>query len=103
MYQPPFSGQYKSDPPPLQPNGSVTVGYGSGEVPYVFKLDKGQDVEVGFLKLFLSTEYVDLSDIPQSSPFTDDVGRPFGRTEESRTRRSMWDTILATVVIRKDE
>ena len=101
MYQPPFAGPNNVDPP-LPPKGSLTVGYGSGgEVPRIFNLYKNQNVEVGFLKLFLSTEYVDLSDIEQLSPFTGTT-RTFGRAEGPRTRRSMWDTILITVVVRKD-
>ena len=66
----------------------------------MFMLDETQDVEVGFLKLFLSTEYVDLSDIPQSTPFADDSKCPMGTAE--LPRQLLWDTILTTVVIRKE-
>jgi hypothetical protein len=46
------------------------VGYGdSGWVPYTFFLRKGQTVDVGTLKLFLSREQVYLSHVAQPSPF----------------------------------
>ena len=67
-YQPPTSGT-KIDPP-LLPNSSVTIGYGAGgDVPYIYSLRENQDIDIGHLKLFLSTEYVDLSHVPQHSPF----------------------------------
>ncbi len=37
--------------------------------PWYFSVRDGQDVVVGFLKLFLSTEYLDLSAIIQESLF----------------------------------
>ena len=46
------------------------MGYGdSGTVPQTFYLRKEQNVDVGILKLFLSREQVDFSDVVQSSPF----------------------------------
>ena len=78
------------------------MGYGSGgEVPRIFKLGKNQNVEVGFLKLFLSTEYVDLSDIEQLTPFTDDLLRPVEKAQPWRIL--LWDTLLVTAVIRRND
>jgi hypothetical protein len=54
-------------------------------------------MEFGFLKLFVGTEYVDLSDIEQSSPFMG--ARPIGRAKLPKLVR--WDTIVVTVVLRK--
>ena len=99
IYQPPFAGHNKVDPP-LPPKGSLTVGYGSGgEVPRIFKLGKNQNVEVGFLKLFLSTEYVDLSDIEQLTPF--EWIKEKGVITAEPPKKLLWDTILATCVLRK--
>lgn len=77
----------------------MTFGYGyvSG-APLVFTLGKGRDVEVGFLKLFLGTEYVDLSDIEQLSPFSG--ARVLSRAEIS-SAVSTWDTVSVTVVLRR--
>jgi hypothetical protein len=69
------------------------------EAPFVYTINEGQDVEVGFLKLFLSTEYVDLSHIPQLSPFTS--VRPLGKAEALFTSILSLDTITVTVVLRK--
>ena len=68
-YEPPTSDTGKVDPP-LLPKSSVTIGYGpEGGVPYTYYLRDGQNIDVGYLKLFLFTQPVDLSHVPQSSPF----------------------------------
>jgi hypothetical protein len=77
----------------------MTFGYGyGGGAPLVFTLGKDRDVEVGFLKLFLGTEYVDLSDIEQLSPFSGTRG--VSRAEIS-SAVSTWDTVSVTVVLRR--
>ncbi|THH02780.1 hypothetical protein EW026_g152 [Hermanssonia centrifuga] len=56
----------------LKPNskGAVTIGFGAGGVPARrYHLETGNDSDVGFLKVFLSTEPLDLSHICQRSPF----------------------------------
>jgi hypothetical protein len=95
-YQPPTSGA-KIDPP-LLPNSSVTIGYGDGGgVPYCYFLRENQDIDIGHLKLFLSTEYVDLSHVPQHSPFASvpHLGAVINKTQQ------IWDTILIPVVQRR--
>ncbi|PBK59436.1 hypothetical protein ARMSODRAFT_1027392 [Armillaria solidipes] len=80
----------------LPPGDSLTIGYGaSGTVPHMYTLRKGQDVDVGFLKLFFSTEYVDLSGVVQNSPF-DDV-RQSGRPQV-RKSLYLWHTMCVAVV-----
>jgi hypothetical protein len=77
----------------------LAVGYGTGdELPFMFTLKEDQDEEFGFFKLFLSTEYVDLSDIKQPSPFVST--RSLVRTE---TSISTWDSILVAVALRRVE
>ena len=102
LYQSPFPGQSKMDSP-LHPNRSMKLGYGSGdEAPFVYTINKSQDLEVGFLKLFLSTEYVDLLHIPQLSPFTSIC--PIYNAELlplALTSTLMWNTITVTVVLHK--
>ena len=67
-YEPPISGAIVE--PPLKNKGHLTVGYGnSGWAPHAFFLRKGQNVDVGVLKLFLSRKQVNLSHVAQLSPF----------------------------------
>ncbi len=79
----------------LPPYGSLTIGYGaSGTVPHMYTLRKGQDVDVGFLKLFFSTEYMDLSGVVQRSPFEDvrqDLPPP-------KKKIYLWHTMCVAVV-----
>jgi len=84
--------------PPLKPKASLSIGYGSGgSPPFTYFIDEGQSVDVGFLKLFLTTEYVDFSDVPQLSPF--ERGRKI--VLRQRKIQPLWDTILVPVVQRK--
>ena len=84
--------------PPLAVGSKLTIGYGSGGGRgFKFKLSEGKDVDVGYLKLFLTTKYIDYSYVAQDSPFggtrelVDDPGqRP----------RPVWDSILVQVVQR---
>ncbi|TFK52883.1 hypothetical protein OE88DRAFT_1656533 [Heliocybe sulcata] len=83
--------------PPLPAGGSLTIGYGSsGASPFHFFLNDGQDIDVGFIKIFLSTRQVDLSDIGQHSPF--DVCRC---CQESPGMYGGWSTITITVLQRR--
>jgi hypothetical protein len=64
------AGKYTLDVPLPKNGGVLTIGYGSGGAPApTFYLKPGQNFGVGFLKIFLSTEPVDLSSIPQLTPF----------------------------------
>ncbi|KAK0187308.1 hypothetical protein F5146DRAFT_1105099 [Armillaria mellea] len=79
----------------LPPGESLAIGYGaSGTVPHMYLLREGQDVDVGFLKLFYSTEYVDLAGIVQDSPFTESRGGAQATPES----RSLWDSMCVAVV-----
>ncbi|KDQ52440.1 hypothetical protein JAAARDRAFT_483966 [Jaapia argillacea MUCL 33604] len=71
FYMPPTAGRFSVDPP-LRERGSLTIGHGSGgSKPSTYTLRDGQDVDVGYLKFFFTTEFVDLSSIPQKSPFSE--------------------------------
>ncbi|KAA1472278.1 hypothetical protein DENSPDRAFT_171259 [Dentipellis sp. KUC8613] len=84
---------------PLKPQKSLTIGYGAGgAAPYEYYLEDGQDIDVGFLKLFVSTEPVDLSHVPQASPFTDGRG---GKPSPPKTEPT-WDTILVPIIQHRD-
>jgi hypothetical protein len=95
------ASHYEVDPS-LLPCGSITFGYGSGGgEPLIFKLDNGRDVQVGFLKLFLFTEYVDISDIEQLSPFTESFKLGSRSVGRAKFKISIWDTIVVPVVQHK--
>ncbi len=50
---------------PLLPEESLTIGYGINKTsPHNYITPEGQEVDVGFLKLFFSTEYLNLRAIP---------------------------------------
>jgi len=101
-YLPPTSGG-KIDPP-LPAGGSLTIGYGSGSVaPFTYFLRDGQNVDVGFLKLFLSTEPVDLSHLIQRSPFEFDLARSDMAYGEEKSDKTMcqWETVLLTIIQRR--
>ncbi|KAK0502233.1 caspase domain-containing protein [Armillaria luteobubalina] len=93
-YQP---GRAKKDADvSLPPGGSLTIGYGaSGTVPHIYTLRKGQNVDVGFLKLFFSTKYTDLSGVVQNSPFDDD--RQSGLLSV-RKSLYLWHTMCVPVI-----
>jgi hypothetical protein len=59
----------------------------------------GQDVDVGFLKLFLTTQPVDYSTIPQTSPFG--LNNRGASMSYSPKPPFIWDTILVAVVQRR--
>jgi hypothetical protein len=84
--------------PCIYPNGGfLTIGYGSGGAqPFAYGLSAEQDVDVGCVKIFLSTEKVDLSSIPQPSPFDGDSRGPI-----PPKKKPGWYTTLFTVVQRK--
>ncbi|KAH9834619.1 caspase domain-containing protein [Rhodofomes roseus] len=97
-FEPPTAGTARVDPP-LEPNGTLPIGYGSaGAAPYNYYLWKDQQLDVGFLKLFLSTEYVDLLHVAQGSPFHGDYRG--ARMVPSLSRALLWDTSLVTIVQR---
>ena len=66
--------------------------------PYTFFLRKNQSVDIGFLKLYLSTEFVDYSSIAQVSPFQENRGicQP-----TQLKKRDFWDTLTIMVVQKK--
>lgn len=94
--------------PPLKREGFLTVGYGdSGSVPHSFYLRKGQNVDVGILKLFLSRRQVNLSHVAQPSPFkvvpTGSRGSEKVVLPEPKILPLPWDTIEVPVVQRRTD
>ncbi|VDB92134.1 unnamed protein product [Peniophora sp. CBMAI 1063] len=88
-----------ADQPILLPFGTLHIGYGAGGGrPFTYFLREGQDRDVGFIKLFISTEYVDLSSIAQGVPFVTDRAAVPPDVPVSTYPRPIWDTVIITVV-----
>lgn len=112
---PSFAGSYLETPissyvhdPQLKGNGSAfTIGYGAGGVPpvtYWLQYDN-QDIDVGFLKVILTTKAIDLSGIPQESPFTNSRHYvPWSHPSEEFTLKGLphtWHTMIVPVIQRR--
>ncbi|KAJ7207140.1 hypothetical protein GGX14DRAFT_456331 [Mycena pura] len=83
--------------PSIEKEGELTIGYGSGGArPLSVLMDDSDDVDVSYIKFFITTEYVDLSKIAQSTPFENTRKIVL----ESPTRK-LFDTLLVTVVTKK--
>ncbi|KDR74095.1 hypothetical protein GALMADRAFT_250859 [Galerina marginata CBS 339.88] len=97
-YQPPSSGRYTLDVPLKANGGTLTIGYGSGgSSPFSYFLREDQNLDVGFLKLFISTKPIDLSNIPQTSAFE----KTRGEIDLSKKSEEVWGTILLPVIQRR--
>jgi hypothetical protein len=77
---------------------------GLGTVPHTFFLRKDQNVDVGILKLFLSREHVDLSDVTQSTAFVPIGARYIVPDNLKPTKlHFLWDTVLVPLVQQRVE
>jgi len=88
----------------LLPHLPVTMGYGqNGGDPWTYFLNENQPYDVGYIKLFISKEPIDLCYILQSTPFQDDVSS--GLESESALQSELahlrCDTLLIPVVQRR--
>jgi hypothetical protein len=100
----------------IPPKGSLALNYADGDgQPLTFELAQGRDVEVGFLRIFLTPEPVDLSAFDQypldnqgsssaddafmleeqDLPFTE-PGLPFTTREVSE-----WDVVTLPIVLQR--
>ncbi|VDB91753.1 unnamed protein product [Peniophora sp. CBMAI 1063] len=98
-YSPPVvSG--KGDPPlPAHMSAPLPLNYGdSGGIPLAFELPDGQDRDGGFLRLFLSTQYIDLSNLAQDAIVEPDQVMGVLTAERLKSvAASMWDAITIPV------
>ncbi|KAJ7767947.1 caspase domain-containing protein [Mycena maculata] len=98
-----YSPENKNDRGPLRATSSLAVGMGS-EYPFKFVSGPHGDTSSVFLKLFVSTEYLDLTSIEQKiSPVKLEfkgVGR-LKAEQEHLPRRSQWNAVTVHITIRK--
>jgi len=104
-YLPPATGVNAA--PSLPGDGKLTIGYGDGGgIPMGFYVRDGQTLDIGFLKIFVSTESVDLegtqwSDVPAFQS-TERAMRPYGAIEpQPQPLPDSWDTVEIAVVQRR--
>jgi hypothetical protein len=68
--------------PPKGQGKALRVGYGEGGVrPRVFNVKERQEIDVGYLRLFVSTDYADWTQIEQLTPFGATRGSTPGKSE----------------------
>jgi len=80
----------------IQPNSELTIGYGSGGARHTsFVISGNIDVEVSYLRIFLTTTYVDLSFVAQESPF------PPRRGLVRVPSKDRWDALTMTIVCKR--
>ncbi|KDR81761.1 hypothetical protein GALMADRAFT_221630 [Galerina marginata CBS 339.88] len=90
--------------PPLPPGGSITIGYGtSGTSAQEFSISPGQDVDVGFVKLFLSTEYIDYSAVEESFAFDENDGPARSTRPVEKSSLALWDSSITTILQKRKE
>jgi hypothetical protein len=82
----------------------VTAGYGAGGGQYAFEfsLPDGQLADTGFLKLFVSTKFVDLGWISQMSPFHACDSARLANAEVPADI-GIWDASYAVVTVYTDQ
>ncbi|PBL03057.1 hypothetical protein ARMGADRAFT_573 [Armillaria gallica] len=86
----------------LQPDSTVALGFGSGGMESVkFFIPDGQEVDLCFFKIFVTTNAVDLGSISQLSPFTESVGR--GAKRVPQAIKNDWASRIIPIVLRRAE
>ncbi|KAK0236403.1 caspase domain-containing protein [Armillaria nabsnona] len=84
----------------LLPNSTVPLGFGSGGMePVKFLIPDGQEVDLCFFKIFVTTNAVDLGSISQLSPFTESIGR--GAKRVPQEIKDDWGSRTIPIVLRR--
>jgi hypothetical protein len=81
---------------PLDANSEFTIGYyeWDGYDNFTFTVNAGEEVDIGFFKIFVSVEPLDLTSLLQSSPFHRQRStRILGPTMEPQ-----WDAVTIPVI-----
>ncbi|KAJ7772891.1 caspase domain-containing protein [Mycena maculata] len=78
----------------------LPIGYGGGGYAFEFDLPEGKAVDTGFLKVFVSTEYLDMDWVTQKSPFDPDFAPRLGGGRETIEKGQVWDTFYAVITMK---
>ncbi|KAF7343898.1 putative WD repeat-containing protein C2E1P5.05 [Mycena venus] len=87
---------------PLPSHGTLAIGYGnSGSQPWSFEVRDGEEVEVGFIKAFLTQQPADLRGIAQESVFARKAVKRLlgGKERVPELTMSEWSTEMATIIL----
>lgn len=85
----------------LLPNSEFPVGYGdSGARPRCFSLLKGEESDVSFFKLFVTSRPTDFKFLSQKSPFEASEKRGSYKSNAETFLPDVWGTAVATVLQR---
>ncbi|KAG6809065.1 hypothetical protein H0H92_001741 [Tricholoma furcatifolium] len=79
--------------------GSLPIGFGdSGCRPRTYNVEPPSRIDIGFVKLYVFTKYIDLSDISQKSPI------PISRKDKpfKKERKEYWGTLTIPIIQRRD-
>ncbi|KAJ2921480.1 hypothetical protein H1R20_g15619, partial [Candolleomyces eurysporus] len=88
----------------LKQGSTVEIGHGNSSIPpFECRIPEGLDLTIGFLKIYFINEVVDLSHVPQITPFSVSE-TPTGGMLQSRgikvvrKRSPVWGTVLIPVI-----
>lgn len=85
---------------PLAAGTSLLIGYGSGGTrPLQLTLSENMEYERGSLRLFISTQYADLSFMEQGEISTQARGV---RPSQKKSVGAFWDCITIPLVVRRE-
>jgi hypothetical protein len=77
----------------------VDIGYGDSEVPPIqSSIAEGLNVTIGYLKFYFTSRVVDLSHVPQQSPFLGSRGLETSRKDVGKGEPPVWGTVRIPVI-----
>ncbi|CAE6447187.1 unnamed protein product [Rhizoctonia solani] len=90
-------------PPNITPRGQLLIGDGAdGGSPLKFGISSSNEVELGYMKVFWSTEPLELDEMKQKSAFQLGLGEFRGINLDSDSSDSKWGTECLAVVFRRE-
>lgn len=68
-------------------------------MPLTFEIPPGQDMDLGFLRIFISTQYADLSGIAQKAAVKPGLAKALSTSQVWKSVPAVWDAITLAVVM----
>jgi hypothetical protein len=104
IYKPAFAKQPERTDPCIPPNGELTIGYGPNPQPLTFSLQAGLNVDVTYVKIFFTSQPIDLSYLSQETPFDSNsrAGNP-PLQDAMVPQRNVFDTQVITFLQKRIE